>query len=146
MIIKMVLLASLVLLVVYIVRKPWEYWVGSNPEHKVMGIKTFKIPLTRWELHVHKMIAADLPGCFHSHPARAMRLVIFGGYREELWDPHGGYVSGVKDWWPWQFGWVEPDHVHRISMLFRPLKGSYSLWLRAPITHPVELHGPGWKR
>jgi hypothetical protein len=84
------------------------------------------------------MVGADLAGCYHTHPAKALRLVLWGGYVEELED--GTRVQ----WWPGKVGLVRPDLSHRIASL--PRGNSYSLWLRGPKTHKIELRGPGWEK
>lgn len=84
------------------------------------------------------MVGADSPGCYHTHPAKALRLVLWAGYVEELED--GTRVQ----WWPGQIGLVRPELAHRIAAL--PRGNSYSLWLRWPKTHRIELRGPGWSQ
>lgn len=88
-------------------------------------------------LDLHTMIAADAPGCHHTHPGRAIRLILWGGYVEELED------GTLKAWRPGSIGLVRPELCHRIHALQRGR--SYSLWLRGRKTHKIELRGPGWK-
>lgn len=90
-----------------------------------------------WSLDLHKMVGADSPGCYHTHPAKAWRLVLWGGYIEELED-----CTRVRCWWPGRFGIVQPELSHLIAAL--PHGTSYSLWLRGPKTHDIQLRGPGW--
>lgn len=83
---------------------------------------------------LHKMYRADEPGRFHSHPAWAFRIILWGGYIEEL-------VMGVKvKWFPGCMGTIAPTYYHRIDELLNG-KYSLSLWIRGPIvqnTHVVE--------
>lgn len=83
-----------------------------------------------WTVRLHKFTKGDDPGCYHSHPAVAYRLILWGGYVEE--EP-----SGVqRDWNMFDYGKIEPDFVHRIDHLHG--KVSISLWVRGPITHQVK--------
>lgn len=87
-----------------------------------------------WTVRLHKFTHPDDPGCFHSHPAVAYRLILWGGYVEERLD---GGLHTFHKWKPGQFGRVEPDLVHRIHALLNN-KFSISLWIRGPITHDVK--------
>jgi len=87
---------------------------------------------------IHKFVAADDEGCFHTHPATAVRIILKGGYTEQL--ERGGYFY----WFPGDIGIVRPDLSHRTAGLM--LGNSYSLWIRGQITHKVELRGAGWER
>jgi hypothetical protein len=62
--------------------------------------------------------------------------VLWGGYVEEMPD------GTKKTWRPGMAGVVRPDFVHRIDRLLA--RRSFSLWLRGPITHKINLVGPGW--
>ena len=53
-------------------------------------------------IDVHKIIAIDDPRLFHTHPAYAIRLILWGGYYEEL---EGG---ARKIWRPGMVGVVQP--------------------------------------
>ena len=87
-------------------------------------------------IDLHKMVKADEQQCFHSHPAYAVRLVLKGGYIEEL--QSGKLVS----WRTRMVGIVPSWLVHRVHML--PHGPSYSLWFRGPICAKTQLHGDGW--
>lgn len=86
-----------------------------------------------WNLDVHLIVAADAPGCFHDHPAVAFRLILWGGYREELQD------GRVRTWFPGRFGIIRPAFAHRIA---GPRRGpSWSLWLRGPKSSKISTWG-----
>ena len=120
----------------------WDRYVGSpiaddGGAPACMWIKyLFKIPFTNLRVDLHKMVQADGLQCYHTHPYRAWRLVLRGGYAEEMENGDGRF------WFPGDSGFVEPNLSHRVSML---LNGdSYSLWVHGPSTHGVELRGAGW--
>jgi hypothetical protein len=117
---------------------PWHEWRGSLDGRPTMLI----FHLARWgdwRLDLHKFIGADDPECFHTHPATAWRLVLAGGYVEQL-------ASGREvAWRPLRAGKVSPELSHRVVRLLNG-RWSYSLWLRGPKTHPVALEGAGWAR
>jgi len=106
-----------------------------------------------WRVDLHVFIHADLPDCFHTHPANAIRIILWGGYQEEYWDWQRRegevvlrYMPRLFKWWkPGIIGRVRPDFCHRISSL-RNGKKSVSLWLRAPRTQEIRLEGSGWYR
>ncbi len=106
----------------------WDKFVGAG-----LAIK--------WLLHVrgrrvqlHRINKADELGCFHTHPAKAVRIILWGGYTEELED--GTFV----EWKPGNIGLVRPSFSHRIHKV----DTSYSLWIRGRVTTNVELRGDGW--
>ena len=114
----------------------WNEWRGDFDGNVTMLIKH----LLHWrgyKVDLHKMIAPDRYGCFHSHPAKAIRVVFWGGYVEEI------YQRGFVCWLPLDFGIVRPQMIHRIDALVNE-KCSYSLWIRWPKSHEIELHGDGW--
>lgn len=128
----------------------WDSWVGHGPNGPVvMQIKTlFTVHILRkdgtvdeWKVQLHRMINTDKPGCWHTHPARAFRFVLWGGYIEEV-IRSGKPLSRWIKCRPGFSGWVTPDHTHRIAALYG--KTSWSLWIRGPITHEVQLVGWGW--
>lgn len=105
-----------------------------NPYTRKDGSTTFfmrkLLSFRGWSIRLHKFTDADDPGCFHSHPSKAWRYILWGGYVEE-------HFSGYKmEWKPLDFGYVAPDFVHRIDSLRG--KVSISLWIRGPITHKVQ--------
>lgn len=114
----------------------WDEWRGDLLGNPVMLIKRlFRKGDFRVDLHC--FIRADKEGCFHTHPRWAFRLVLWGGYTEEL-------ESGKKRFWfPGKGGFVSPSYCHRIHSL--SFYASFSLWIRFPTKlHKVELRGPGW--
>lgn len=114
----------------------WDGWVGSLDGRPTMWRRVFfKRPCLTVELH--KMVSADDPGCFHSHPAHAVRVVLCGGYIDETSD------NRHRLFFPGRIGWVRPRTVHRVAGL-RNGRASYSLWLRFRKVARIELHGPGW--
>jgi len=115
----------------------WDEWRGDLDGRVVMRIKRL-INFKGFRLDLHKFIAEDSADCFHTHPAIAIRLVLFGGYIEEL-------ESGkLVVWKPLRIGIVRPSLSHRTSTLLNPKRGSYSLWFRFPKTRKIELRGTGW--
>ena len=91
-------------------------------------------------IDLHKMTAADDPECFHTHPANAIRIILWGGYVEEV--PHGP-GRRLRKWLPGMAGLIRPEFTHRVHRLCNG-DSSYSLWLRGKVTHPVRLIGRGW--
>lgn len=125
----------------------WDEWRGAHDGRPVLYIKT----LASWgeyKLQLHKFVRGDDPGCYHSHPAKALRLILWGGYIEKVLlpvHPPSKFISTIcihHKWWPLKCGIVRPELVHRIM----GLRGGacYTLWLRWPKTHAVELIGDGW--
>lgn len=114
----------------------WDRWIGTLDGRPVMWTRTFF--KRKWlTVELHKMVAADDPGCFHSHPAHAIRIVLRGGYIDETSD------NRHRLFFPGRAGLVRPRTIHRIAGL-RNGRVSYSLWLRFAKVAPIELHGPGW--
>ncbi len=85
-------------------------------------------------VQIHKFLKADAPDCFHTHPAWAIRIVLWGGYVEELGD------GRWRTWFPGQIGIVRPDYEHRIGGL-RNGKSSWSLWIRGPKIAGINVRG-----
>jgi hypothetical protein len=80
---------------------------------------------------IHRIETPDDPGKFHTHPATAFRLILRGGYVEEMED------GTLREWRPGMFGIVRPETCHRIDRL---LDGpSWSLWLRGERTHEIHI-------
>jgi hypothetical protein len=114
----------------------WDEWRGSLDGRPTMWIK--RLAAWRgWCLDLHKFVATDDPGCWHTHPAYALRIVLWGGYVEDL------QSQPPRTWWPGRFGIVPPGLSHRISSLING-RVSYSLWLRGPKCAEVEIRGGGW--
>lgn len=108
-------------------------WDGSGPP-----IFFIKWLVKRWgcSIQLHYFVQPDRPGCFHTHPAWAFRLVLWGGYREEMGD------GRMRRWFPGRFGIVPPTLEHRIDgFLRKKQKGSLSIWFRGPITENIETRG-----
>jgi len=69
-----------------------------------------------------------------------MRMVIEGGYIEEVYSPGGkGSLHGVP---VGHFGEISHQYAHRIHAL--PDGTSVSIWWRGPRDHRVRLLGKGW--
>lgn len=132
----------------------WDEWRGSLDGRPTFWLKRLLyVPLWKragkWlgcRVDLHKFIGADDPGCYHSHPAYAIRIILWGGYVEEEFV---GMVN--KDWektelhvWkPGMIGLIRPAFAHRVVQI-RNGRSSYSLWLRGPIIAPIKLLGLGW--
>jgi hypothetical protein len=83
---------------------------------------------------INCFVKADAEGCFHSHPAWAFRLILWGGYVEETG------TGRWRTWFPGRFGIVRPDFEHRIGGL-RNGRSSWSLWLRGPKVASINVRG-----
>lgn len=114
----------------------WDEWRGTLGGRHIMHIKRL-FSCRGFNLDLHKMVGVDDPGCFHTHPAKALRVVLWGGYVEEL------HQGGTVTLWPLSGGMVVPEHCHRVAWLIQG--PSYSLWFRWPKTHEIELRGDGWQ-
>lgn len=111
----------------------WDSWWGS-PAGKPTFYTKRLVAAFGCVVRLHKFVAADAPGCYHTHPAKAYRLVIWGGYVEELGD-------GTKvTWRPGMFGLVRPELEHRIDSLLNG-KSSWSLWFRGPKVAEINVRG-----
>lgn len=114
----------------------WSEWVGGFDGRPTMWV-TPLFAWRGWRVDLHKFVRGDDPGCFHTHPAWAFRLVLHGGYVEEL-------ESGENRWWfTGSFGIVRPSLSHRIERTCFA-KPCYTLWIRGPKVARIELRGPGW--
>lgn len=87
---------------------------------------------------LHKFMGADHPDKFHSHEGVAFRLILKGGYTEQL--PDGTLVK----WKAGDYGFVTPDFVHRVHSIDTMNIKPVTLWLKGPSTHPVKRIGKGW--
>lgn len=127
----------------------WDEWRGSLDGRPTFWLKRLLyIPVWRrngkWlgcRVDLHKFVARDDDGCFHSHPAWAVRIVLWGGYVEEIFK--GGMGGFFKVWLPGDIGLIRPSFAHRIQGIVNG-RMSYSLWLRGPIVADVLLLGDGW--
>jgi hypothetical protein len=114
----------------------WDFQVGNTPDDPVFFIKN----LLHWRgrrLDLHMMVKADGPRRYHTHPSYAVRIVVWGGYVEEMED------GTKRTWRPGRVGLVRPELSHRIDSLMNGRR-SLSLWIRGRITHDIELRGDGW--
>ncbi|MCA1831251.1 MAG: hypothetical protein LC750_00625 [Actinobacteria bacterium] len=116
----------------------WDEWRGSMDGRETLWVKHLWRRLGR-HIDLHKMVGKDDPDCFHTHPAYAIRVILRGGYVEEL---EGGRH---RMWRPGMIGIVKPTCSHRIAGL-RNGRASYSLWIRFRKRATVELRGDGWHR
>lgn len=111
----------------------YDRWVGNGDGLPVFWVKNL-LRLFGWTVRLHKFVKADAPGCFHTHPALAIRIILWGGYVEELGD------GTWKTWWPGRIGIVRPELEHRIDRL-RNGRASYSMWIRGPLIEKVTTRG-----
>lgn len=88
-------------------------------------------------IRLHKIIYPDPWEQFHTHPGRAIRIILWGGYVEEMHD------GTMREWLPGMIGLLRHDDCHRINRL-RHERPSYSLWLRGKARHETMLKGTGW--
>ena len=121
----------------------WDEWRGSFDGRPVMYIKRL-LRIGGWRLDLHKFVRADDEGCFHTHPAYALRVVLWGGYEEEV-EIGTSALTYHRFWGPLNFGIVQPTYCHRVSKVLNGVS-SYSLWLRAPAWYDVQLRGNGWPK
>ncbi len=115
----------------------YDEWRGSLDGRPVLWIRHLLCG-RGFHVDIHKMVLADDADCFHTHPALAIRLVLWGGYVEQMED------GRWQLWFPFRFGFVHPALSHRIAGL-RNGKASWSLWIRFRKVAKVELRGDGWK-
>lgn len=111
----------------------YDEWRGSFDGRPALWIKKL-IKAFGCTAQLHKFVRADDVGCFHTHPAWAIRIVLWGGYVEET-------GSGKwRPWYPGRVGIVRPEFEHRIGGLMNG-RVSYSLWLRGPKIRHIEIRG-----
>jgi len=123
--------------------RPWLYWdewrgdLDGNPTMLIKHLVTFR----GRRADLHKIIGADPLNAYHTHPATAIRLVLWNGYVEEL---ESSEKTGrrFRHCRPGHISVVRPETSHRIHFVVRGV--SYSLWLRGLKTHKTELRGTGW--
>jgi hypothetical protein len=120
----------------------WDEWRGSLDSRPTMFIKRL-LHVGGFRIDLHKIIRADDAQCFHTHPAYAVRIILWGGYEEQVLVGNTG-IAWHKFWRPGSIGIIKPAYCHRVSAILNRA-ASYSFWLRAPATHTVELRGEGWK-
>jgi hypothetical protein len=111
----------------------WDRYIHNGDGEPVFVIRDL-LKFRDCYISIHRFLKADAPGCFHSHPAWAFRLVLWGGYVEET-------GSGKwRTWFPGRFGVVAPHFEHRIGGL-RNGRSSVSLWLRGPKVAAINVRG-----
>lgn len=118
----------------------WDRVIGNSEAgdiDPVMYIKTL-LDLFGCHIDVHKFIKADQQGCFHTHPAYAIRIILKGGYVEEEFE--GEY----KAWKPGMIGLVAPSYCHRLDRFLKD--ESVSIWIRGPVIAKTVLKGDGWPK
>ena len=108
----------------------WGDNFGGSEEAPSMLVKRL-LHLFGCRIDLHKFLRPDLKDCYHDHPAYAIRIVLWGGYVEEIFD-EAKQESWYEELAPGYIGLVRPEFTHRIHEL-RNGKYSYSLWLRGPI-------------
>jgi hypothetical protein len=115
----------------------FDEWRGTMDGRPTMWVR-YLIRRGNLRVDIHKIIAADDPECWHTHPALALRLILWRGYIEEMSD------GSKRTWRPGMIGLVRPELCHRID----GLRGgaSYSIWWQWGRRQMVELHGAGWQR
>jgi len=116
----------------------WDEWRGNlDGTVIVMRIKVL-LRFMGCKFCVHKFVGEDSDDCFHTHPAVAIRIILWGWYVEELED------GTLKRWRAGMFGIVNPSLSHRVSSIAN--SGAWSLWLRFRNTTKVQLRGVGWEK
>ena len=111
----------------------WHEWRGSSDGRPSMLVRVL-IDFRGYRVDLHKFIRADDEGCFHTHPSTAIRMILWGGYIEEIRN------DKLKPWHPGNIGIVKPELCHRIYALLNG-KSSYSLWIRFPKRAEVRIFG-----
>lgn len=119
----------------------WDEWRYNKDETRAVFYIKNIFSLLGFKIELHKIVAPDDHECYHSHPAHAIRIILWGGYWEMTNDDD---FRRVKEWKPLRIGWVKPNFSHRIDNI-RNSKSSYSLWIRFPKTAKVKLTGTGWE-
>lgn len=114
-------------------RLTFDKWRGSFDGRPALWIKKL-VRAFGCVVQLHKFVRADDPGCFHSHPAWAVRIILRGGYVEET--PDGKLIK----WLPGNIGIIAPAFEHRICCLLNE-RESWSLWLRGPKIAAITTRG-----
>lgn len=115
-----------------------------RPDHSLI-FTSWSLACKSFAIGFHVFEDGDEEGCFHSHPAWAFRLVLWGGYVEEAYVKRNLYPSGYhhvlkkRTFFPGRFGFVAPDFEHRIDRLL--FKRSVSLWVRGPLKWDILTRG-----
>lgn len=111
----------------------FDEWRGSLDGRPSLWIKKL-VRAFGCVVQLHMFVRADDPGCFHTHPAYAARIIVWGGYVEELGD------GRLRAWRPGMIGVVPPDLEHRIDRLING-RSSWSIWLRGPKRAAINIRG-----
>lgn len=120
----------------------WDEWRGGLDGRPTFYSKALAA-LFGWRVSLHKFVSADAAECLHSHPAIAFRIVLWGGYEEEvLTTENQSYLHVCR---AGHMSKVRPDMIHRIHRILNS-RASYSLWIRGPKTHQIALFGNGWDK
>jgi hypothetical protein len=123
----------------WMAREFWDEWRGHYDGTVAMLIKRL-VSVRGWRIDLHKMVNPDMVGCFHAHPSHSWRVILWGGYVEEVAE-----TGREIEWRPMRAGFVHPTFGHRIAKLINK-RSSYSLWISAPKCAEVQLIGPGWRK
>lgn len=123
----------------------WDEWRGSLDGKPTFYIKKL-FEVFNIRVSIHKFVGPDDWACFHTHPATAIRIVLWGGYDEEILTDYGTFQSRrTRRCSVGTVGIVKPKLCHRISKLLNG-KSSYSLWIRFKKVATIELRGCGWEK
>lgn len=134
-------------------------WYRINtPDHKEVFTGFVLLNFRGWNIVLHRFVGADAPGCFHTHPAKTFRFILWGGYVEEIpvedyanirdvmkrgdkidYDATTKRFTLKRTWKPLRFGIVRPEFEHRVHSLRR--KSSWTFWVRSPVTHEITTRG-----
>ena len=121
------------LVVILLAKIKWNHWVGSRGEGDPSMLIRNILHICGRRLDLHMMLREDEVGCFHTHPAHAWRVVLWGGYVEE-------YGCGCQESRrPGFMGLMRPHTKHRIHDLFKDK--SVSLWFRGKKRAPITTEG-----
>lgn len=120
----------------------WDEWRYNRDNNRPVFFIKHLFNKFGFRVNIHKMVNPDDRECFHTHPAHAIRIILWGGYTEEWMNEEG--IRLFKKYWPLTGGWVTPEYTHRIDELNNG-KSSYSLWIRFRKVAKIELIGEGWK-
>jgi hypothetical protein len=111
----------------------WDEWRGSIDGRPSLLIKKLARAFG-CVAQLHCFVRADDEACFHTHPAFALRIVLRGGYVEQVGD--GSLITRR----PGYVGIVPPEFEHRIHGLLNG-RDSWSLWLRGPKVAKINVRG-----
>ncbi len=120
----------------------WDQWRFNRDHNKPVFFIKHLVSIFGCRIDLHKMVAADNLMCFHTHPAHAIRFIIWGGYYDEE-IKFNRYI--FRKWRLFSIGWIKPSFAHRIHEL-RNGKSSYSLWIKFRKIAKVQLLGSGWEK